>query len=104
MTDPYYLSPEWRALRLACLRRDGFRCYVTGCRNKAVVADHIKSRRDGGPDTLANLRSVCLTHDAQTKERPSGGRRNDGKAYVTGCDAQGRPLDPLHPWHPRQAH
>jgi 5-methylcytosine-specific restriction endonuclease McrA len=104
VSDPYYQTPAWRALRKRCLERDGYRCFVPGCRNRASVADHIVSRRNGGQDALANLRSVCLSHDAQVKETAKGKRRNDGKPFVQGCDASGSPLDPTHPWHPRQAH
>lgn len=70
--EAYYLSAEWQALRLACLRRDRFRCVV--CGGAAVVADHIASRRDGGPDGLANLRSLCRACDNRLRERPGHGR------------------------------
>jgi 5-methylcytosine-specific restriction endonuclease McrA len=63
------------------------------------VVDHIKRRRDGGSDALDNLRSLCDQHDRQVKERPSGQRANAGKLFVRGCDANGRPLDPNHPWN-----
>ena len=70
--EAYYLSAEWQALRLACLRRDHFRCVV--CGGAAVVADHIASRRDGGPDGLANLRSLCRACDNRLRERPGHDR------------------------------
>jgi 5-methylcytosine-specific restriction protein A len=73
--DPYYLSLEWRTLRLACLRRDRFRCAAPGCDRPAVVADHILSRKAGGPDDLANLRSLCRLHDNRWREDQTGARR-----------------------------
>ncbi len=73
--DPFYATPEWRALRHACLTRDGFRCTAAGCDRPAIVADHIVSRRDGGRDELANLRSLCRLHDNRAKELPGGDRR-----------------------------
>jgi 5-methylcytosine-specific restriction endonuclease McrA len=73
--DPFYLTPEWKALRLACLKRDGFRCVVSGCDRPAVVADHIVARKGGGPDELGNLRSLCRVHDNRAREAPGGGRR-----------------------------
>jgi 5-methylcytosine-specific restriction endonuclease McrA len=77
--DPFYSSAEWRVLRLACLKRDRFRCQAPGCTNKANVADHIVSRHNGGKNELSNLRSLCSAHDAQVKEDALGRRRNDGK-------------------------
>lgn len=48
MPDPYYATAAWRALRADVLRRDGYRCAVTGCASRATHADHIKQRWDGG--------------------------------------------------------
>ena len=97
--DPYYNSRDWKQLRQATLLRDLYRCGVSGCRNTATHVDHIISRRQGGPDTLENLRCLCADHDNQVKEDSSGKRRSDGQAHVVGCDASGRPLDPDHWWN-----
>lgn len=67
--DPYYGSAEWKRLRIACLKRDGFRCAELDCetpnRGKGgrLIAHHIIDRRKGGPDTLANLRTRCPACD-----------------------------------------
>jgi 5-methylcytosine-specific restriction endonuclease McrA len=71
--DPYYFTPEWKALRQACLKRDGYACVM--CGEPAIVADHIISRKAGGTDALSNLRSLCREHDNRFKERPGGWRR-----------------------------
>lgn len=97
--DQFYRSAEWRRLRKAALARDGGRCVVPGCGKPATHVDHVMSRRKGGPDTLPNLRSLCGAHDAQVKERSDGTRRRDGKLTVSGCDANGWPIDPNHPWN-----
>lgn len=86
MSDPFYTSPQWRALRAAVLKRDGFRCSVTGCTTRASVADHIKPRAIGGADDPHNLRSLC--------ERHHNTRRRGGKRGAAGTDAQGWPLPP----------
>ncbi|MFN6254154.1 MAG: HNH endonuclease [Acetobacteraceae bacterium] len=86
MSDPYYISKEWRALRASILRRDGHRCAVAGCPNRASVADHIKPRRDGGADTPENLRSLCEHHHNV--------RRRGGWRGAAGCDPDGWPLPP----------
>jgi 5-methylcytosine-specific restriction enzyme A len=99
MTDPYYRTREWRQLRQAALLRDLYRCAVRGCPNTATIVDHIVSRRSGGPNALPNLRCLCSDHDNQVKENGYGIRRSKGVHRVIGCDAQGRPLDPMHWWH-----
>lgn len=95
MTDPFYRSLTWRQLRGAALRRDRWRCVV--CGQRAVVVDHIASRRNGGPDALSNLRSLCPACDNRVKEDQHGNRRSHG--ILAGCDASGVPSDPNHPWH-----
>lgn len=98
-SDPYYSTKEWKALRRECLKRDGYRCTVVGCASThRLSADHIISRRKGGSDALHNLRTLCGVHDAQLKESATGQRRSNGKPRIIGYDAQGRPLDPAHPW------
>jgi 5-methylcytosine-specific restriction endonuclease McrA len=74
--DPYYRSRGWLALRRQALARDHYQCTAPGCANKASVADHIISQRDGGADALANLRSLCLSSDA--KQRPRNKRTGRG--------------------------
>jgi 5-methylcytosine-specific restriction endonuclease McrA len=103
---PYYKSAEWRELREQRIRLDGYRCTVKGCTTPTyrLTVDHIERRRDGQRVTVNDLRTFCGHHDSQVKELPSGQRRNNGKPYVKGSDASGRPLDPSHPWHARQAH
>jgi len=87
-------------LRAACLARDGWRCQVPGCCAVAQVADHIVARPfvpfPCEQDTLANLRSLCRSHDAQVKERRRGVaiRKQGGAFKVKGCDEDGWPLDP----------
>ena len=94
MTGRYHGTAEWKRLRLCALERDGFKCVL--CGRPAKVADHVVSRLDGGADTLANLRSLCTRCDNAIKEDHTGKRRSRG--VISGCDAQGNPLDPRHPW------
>lgn len=82
-------------MRAARLRIDGGRCVI--CGQRAVVVDHVVSRRAGGADALANLRSLCRAHDNGTKEDATGKRRSGG--IFGGCDSKGNPLDPNHPWN-----
>jgi 5-methylcytosine-specific restriction endonuclease McrA len=71
--EAYYGTSEWQSLRMSCLKRDGFACQV--CGDKATIADHIISRRNGGSDTLTNLRAMCRTCDNKAKEDHMGVRR-----------------------------
>jgi 5-methylcytosine-specific restriction endonuclease McrA len=71
--EAYYGTSEWQALRMSCLKRDGFACQ--SCGNKATIADHIISRRNGGSDTLDNLRAMCRGCDNKVKEDHLGVRR-----------------------------
>jgi hypothetical protein len=90
MSDAFYRSKEWRALRAEVLRRQPT-CTTPGCGARAVAVDHIQPRAKGGPDTLANLRGLCIQHHNM--------RRRGGEPRLVGCDATGAPLDPGHWWH-----
>jgi 5-methylcytosine-specific restriction endonuclease McrA len=89
MPNPYYQTAEWKALRLATLRRDSFQCVIVGCDARASVVDHIKQRDAGGADALQNLRSLCHRHH-NMRPRLFQGR-------VAGCDADGWPILPQTP-------
>jgi 5-methylcytosine-specific restriction endonuclease McrA len=95
--DPFYRTAQWIRLRRSALHRDNHTCVIPGCGLKAIVVDHITSRRNGGTDRLANLRSLCRYHDNQLKEF-NGKRRND-KPSIKGSNEDGSPIDPKHPWH-----
>jgi 5-methylcytosine-specific restriction protein A len=71
--DPFYLSTNWRELRPLVLKRDHYRCTI--CNARAIIADHIVSRRAGGSDEMSNLRSLCRTCDNRLKEDALGIRR-----------------------------
>jgi 5-methylcytosine-specific restriction protein A len=86
MPDAFYATPAWRALRAEVLRRDGYRCAVSGCASRASHCDHIKPRALGGADAPENLRSLCPHHHNT--------RRKGGKRGAAGTDAQGWPLPP----------
>jgi 5-methylcytosine-specific restriction endonuclease McrA len=77
VADPYYSTPSWRELRAKRLVMDNHTCVVEGCGQRAIVADHIVSRRAGGADSIANLRSLCRLHDNQARERSDGTRKNE---------------------------
>jgi 5-methylcytosine-specific restriction protein A len=101
--NPFYFTPEWRALRGAVLRRDRYRCVVCGAdvsgKGQARV-DHIRRIQDGGARLdPANMRTLCILHDNQShREKGTGSPKRDERFTLPGCDSSGFPLDPKHPW------
>lgn len=92
MTGFPYHSAAWRRLRAQALARDGHRC-PCGSTHRLTV-DHINPVRTHPHLAwrLDNLRTLCAACD----NRRHGDKRN--AAGIWGCDADGRPLDPAHPW------
>jgi 5-methylcytosine-specific restriction protein A len=68
-SGPVIRSARWPALRLAALRRDGWRCVSCGARGRLEV-DHMKPVRTH-PElgfTLGNLQSLCAPcHSRKTR-------------------------------------
>lgn len=99
-----YHSPEWRAIRILALRRDGYRCVICRCsvagKGQARV-DHIHAVKTH-PHlalTLSNLRTLCPAHDAQAhREKGGTGGPRNARFVIRECDASGMPSDPNHPW------
>jgi 5-methylcytosine-specific restriction protein A len=64
-TDPFYLSPEWRAFIADIVRKRGKRCEDPHCQNpgghpRRIFGDHIIELRDGGaPFDESNIRLLC---------------------------------------------
>ena len=98
-TDPFYLTPTWRALRIRVLKRDNFRCVVCGADVSAVGSarvDHIKPRSTHPQLSLDywNLRTLCTLHDSQAhreRQRGGGGERIE-RFVVPGSDGDGWPI------------
>ena len=102
--NEFYKGSFWKALRLRVLERDNYKCEVAGCFEKATRVDHIVARPRGlrwrcEADWEENLRSLCVGHDNQVKEKKDGERRGGGVMFVKGTDAKGMPKDPNHPWN-----
>ena len=79
-----YRSPEWRALRLAALDRDGWRCRDCGKAGKLEV-HHVKPVRDGGArlPPLSDVVSLCLScHRLRHPRRPESELRRRWRELV----------------------
>lgn len=103
MADWPYNTSTWKRLRLAHLSLNPF-CIGCEARNMLTAAntvDHIKPIADGGApfpghDGLASYCDPC--HGAKTARGTEAGAIRTNKPR-RGCNADGSPLDPAHPWH-----
>lgn len=86
----YYGTAAWRRLRADVLRRDPI-CRTSGCGAPSGAADHVIPRANGGPDSLGNVRGLCL--------RCHNMRHKGGEPYAKGCKADGTPNNPSHWWN-----
>ena len=90
---PFYNTRDWLELRAAMLRREPV---CQACRRApATDVDHITPIRAGGSMTHpSNLQSLC--HECHS--RKTLGERLGKRIRVKGCNADGTPRDPQHPW------
>ncbi|CAN5369360.1 hypothetical protein BH10PSE14_BH10PSE14_04480 [soil metagenome] len=86
-------------MRLRRLRRtNGLceRCLAKGLTTIADVVDHTLPLAQGGEDVDDNTRNLCdPCHLEVTAEQFEQGRAKG----MGGCDANGIPTDPAHPWN-----
>lgn len=95
MTSPLY-DWAWRKRRAQQLREHPLcrMCMdLDGRVMVATVADHIEPHR-GDPVLFAGpLQSLCKRcHDQRKQQLEASG-------HIRGCDVNGMPLDPGHPWN-----
>jgi 5-methylcytosine-specific restriction protein A len=89
---PAHYGREWFKVRARHLRLNP-RCQVCGA--KASAVDHIQTVRVR-PDLKldpSNLQSLCDHHHSMLTQL------FDKPGASLGCDLQGLPIDPRHPWH-----
>jgi 5-methylcytosine-specific restriction protein A len=96
----------WRALREKVLRRDGYVCVCENCKRanrvlEATHVDHIVSKARwqethgnlDGVDDPSNLQSMNVDcHNLKSA-------LEKGIRPQMGCDRNGWPTDPNHPWN-----
>lgn len=82
-------STRWRKLRLAILEQEPL---CRHCNDVATDVDHISG--DPSDNSRVNLQGLCRPcHSHKTA------RERAGLTRVQGCDVNGWPLDPAHPWN-----
>jgi 5-methylcytosine-specific restriction protein A len=92
-----YRRKAWRVVREEHLRLEPFcrKCKEQGIHTLGNVVDHIKPHR-GDMDLFfekKNLQTLCGSHHSKDKQL------EELRGYATGCDEQGNPLDPRHPFY-----
>jgi len=99
---PYNLV-AWKRLREAHLAIEPQcrACAAMGRLTRADTVDHVHAISEGGPafpghDGLASYCGPC--HSAKTARGAEAGAVQSSKPR-RGCDANGNPLDPAHPWN-----
>lgn len=61
---------NWPVVSKQCKHRDGGRCTKcgkTGSTSNPLQSAHILSKRQGGPDTLSNVKTLCRSCHSQEK-------------------------------------
>lgn len=104
MAGRLYDRAVWRRLRAQQLRAHPLceDCMALGIVRPATDVDHRLALKDGGePLAFANLASRChACHSAKTAHVDGAfGNARKSHAPVKGCDVNGNPLDPNHPWN-----
>ena len=88
---------KWQKARAGYLAKHPFcvMCAAQGKRVLATVVDHIKPHRKDAALfwDKSNWQAICDTHHNSTKQR------EEKSDKVLGCDKNGKPLDPKHPWN-----
>lgn len=103
MAEWPYNTATWKRLRLAHLSLSPVcvGCQAMGILTPANTVDHVVPMSDGGPafpahDGLASYCPPC--HGAKTARGSEAGAVRSRKPR-RGCNPDGTPLDPAHPWH-----
>lgn len=106
-----YNSTRWQKLRKRQLAAHPLCETCVAMRKQVVAANHVDHRKaisEGGdpfPDVGTGLASLCAScHSQKTARSAEAGAVKSSRAIQPrkGCDASGRPIDPLHPWNLEQ--
>ncbi|MYN11781.1 HNH endonuclease [Pusillimonas sp. TS35] len=86
-------SAQWQNLRATVINEEPLcrYCSAQGWIVSATDVDHISG--DPSDNRRENLQSLC--HECHSKKTAA----DHGKAVSWGCDVNGMPLDPAHPWN-----
>lgn len=95
-----YNTATWQRLRRAKLSEQPLceTCELLGKITPALDVDHIVSIKSGGPafPEMNGLRALC--HSCHSIKTTALDRRGGKGVAIRGCDVNGLPLDPAHPF------
>jgi 5-methylcytosine-specific restriction enzyme A len=99
MSEWPYNTAQWQKVRRLKFQQNRLceMCLKQGRIEIAVAVDHIISIASGGDafPPLDMLMSLCAScHNRKTRVVEQQGK----ELTVKGCDVNGMPLDPTHPW------
>lgn len=88
-------SARWRVLRASVLAREPLcrHCHARGVVTLATDVDHASG--DPSDNRPENLQPLC--HECHS--RKTARERHGLPADIPGCDADGWPANPAHPWN-----
>ena len=98
MAYRFYNQAEWRVARAQALHDGGHKCARCGTsligRGKTAIVHHRKElkRSPALRSEPQNLQPLCTECHNVTHAAMKGGKP------VRGCDVDGFPIDPSHPW------
>ena len=90
-------SSAWKKLRALVLAEEPLCrwCLLRGLYVASTDVDHIKDSRDDYSDDNARVNLAALCHECHSLKTA----RDMGKSVYLGCDLNGMPIDPEHPWN-----
>lgn len=88
-------SKQWRAIREMQLQHSPL---CEDCERSGLVTSAIEVDHNTG-DTSRNMIGVELSSLCKPCHSSRTMRRARGLPTIIGCDAEGWPLDPMHPWN-----
>jgi 5-methylcytosine-specific restriction protein A len=110
MAEWPYNTARWKRLRNLHLSLHPLclDCREIGIVTLASVVDHVHAISNGGAAFPAHegLRSLCPScHSQKTARGPEAGavRTTRARKPRKGCNADGAPIDPRHPWNAQKS-
>lgn len=90
-----YRTARWRRERAKQLADHPLCAMCLPRVTAATICDHVDRKDKLDPERFFTGRkqSLCKAHHDSTKQR------EEKRGHLIGCDENGRPLDPNHPWN-----
>lgn len=90
-------STAWKKLRAQVLAEEPLCrwCLARGLYVASTDVDHIKDSREDYSDDSRRENLTGLCHECHSLKTA----RDMGKSVYLGCDLNGMPIDPTHPWN-----